>query len=539
MATTAPLPSEVSGARLASRLEECGDETLAHLVAEADEAAFAVLYERHYQALYRYCRSIVRDDLDAQDALQTAWTSALIALRRGRRDGPVRPWLYRIVHNEAISALRRRRRSEAPTPAPASDAASAEDHAIDRERFELLVADLRQLPERPRGALLMRELNGLSHEEIAAALETSVAAAKQCVYEARRHLADFAAGRQTPCDEICRSISDGDRRVLRGRRVMAHLRHCPDCAAFASAIDRRCGTLHALTPWLAAPAAIAALDEVLHAGWGAGSSAAAGASGAAGASSAGGATAAGSAGPAVVAGGVVAKAISLPLIGKALIAAAAVTAGALSVNVAGAPHHRHLHLAPVAPAPAPSPPDAPVSVASAAHSRPAATRMLRPAPRSHPHAAVVAPRGPVGSAAPRRSTRAAARALAPGQAKRAAGAVPPGQAKKTSGSAHPGRAQKTAGAVAPGQAKKSSGAAVSTRPVKASKAAPPGQARKAGGSAAPAQDKQATTKDKQATTTHGARAAATVRGASSPVPVPDSTVKAHRATPASLTRSSS
>jgi len=82
MATTAPLPSEVSGARLASRLEECGDETLAHLVAEADEAAFAVLYERHYQALYRYCRSIVRDDLDAQDALQTAWTSALIALPR-------------------------------------------------------------------------------------------------------------------------------------------------------------------------------------------------------------------------------------------------------------------------------------------------------------------------------------------------------------------------------------------------------------------------------------------------------------------------
>ena len=415
MATTAPLPSELAGQHPGPRLEECGDETLANLVAEADEAAFAVLFERHYQALYRYCRSIVHDDPDAQDALQTAWTGALVALRQGRRDAPVRPWLYRIVHNEAISVLRRRRPSPEPAEAAPLRTPSAEDHVIDRERFALLVADLRQLPERPRGALLMRELNGLSHEEIAAVLDTSVAAAKQCVYEARRHLAEFAAGRQTPCDEICRSISDGDRRVLRGRRVLAHLRDCPGCAAFASTIEERRAALHALTPWLAAPAAITVLDRVLRAGSGA-ASASATAAGAAGPMAA-----AGTAGPAAVAGGVITKALGVSLASKAVIAIAAVASlGGVVWHGLGRP---------AAPRQAPT-----------RFSRPAAVRSnpvvtppgpgARAAVSSFPAAA--AGSGATGSMAVRVATPASTipkrgRRLAVGHT---AGAVPPGQAKK-------------------------------------------------------------------------------------------------------------
>jgi RNA polymerase sigma factor (sigma-70 family) len=352
MATTAPLPREFDP----ERLDELGDEALARLVTDAGEGepAFAVLYERHHQALYRYCRSIVRDDLDAQDALQSAWTRALIALRRGQRDAPLRPWLYRIAHNESISQLRRRQRRSEPAEISTANAPSAEDHAIDREQFALLVTDLHQLPDRPRGALLMRELSGLTHEEIADALETSVAAAKQCVYEARQHLADFAAGRATSCDDICRSISDGDRRVLRGRRVTAHLRHCPSCAAFASTIDQRRTALHAFTPWLASPAAIVALDGVLRAGWtsgartasvGAGSASVGSVGGAA--TGAGGASAIGTAAPAALAGGVVTKAVGASLLSKALVAAAAVTVGVASVAGIGGTGHGPAHPVPV------------------------------------------------------------------------------------------------------------------------------------------------------------------------------------------------
>src|SRR5947209_7250811 len=85
------------------------DERLARMVSDGTRQAFAPLYERYYQQLYRYCRSIVHDDVDAQDALQSTFASAFAALRRGQRDAPLRPWLFRIAHNEAVSVIRRRR----------------------------------------------------------------------------------------------------------------------------------------------------------------------------------------------------------------------------------------------------------------------------------------------------------------------------------------------------------------------------------------------------------------------------------------------
>ncbi len=76
--------------------------------------------------------------------------------------------------------------------------AGTEEAAERHERLRQLVADLRELPERQRAALLMRELSGLSHEEIALALQTTVGAAKQTIFEARRTLTELEEGRMTP-----------------------------------------------------------------------------------------------------------------------------------------------------------------------------------------------------------------------------------------------------------------------------------------------------------------------------------------------------
>src|SRR3954452_890724 len=73
------------------------------------EALLARAYERHHQALYRYCRAILRHEHDAQDALQSTLTRAFAALPERPRDPDLRPWLFRIAHNESISILRRRR----------------------------------------------------------------------------------------------------------------------------------------------------------------------------------------------------------------------------------------------------------------------------------------------------------------------------------------------------------------------------------------------------------------------------------------------
>jgi len=252
-----------------------GDERLARLVAGGSERAFAILYERYHQRLYRYVRAMLRHDADAQDALQSALAKAFSALVEDRRDAPLRPWLYRIAHNEAVSIMRRRRPEVELSAVGEQTSRSAEEEAGERAALTQLVADLGQLTDRQRGALVMRELSGLTHAEIDAALALDPGGAKQTIFEARRSLGEFAEGRAMSCADVCRAISDGGGRSLRGRGIRAHLRDCGGCAAFAAAIPARSRDLRALAPPLPAGAAAALLTRTL----GAGSGSAGGASG--------------------------------------------------------------------------------------------------------------------------------------------------------------------------------------------------------------------------------------------------------------------
>jgi RNA polymerase sigma factor (sigma-70 family) len=340
MSTVSSAAAAVPAPRGSLSLSRMSDELLARHAARGSERAFVALYQRYHQQLYRYCRSIVRHDADAQDALQSTFTAALSALRRDGRNAPLRPWLYRIAHNEAITLLRRRRREsgkELSGSGPRT-ASSAEDQAEDRERWSTLVADLATLPERQRGALVMRELSGLSHEEIAIALGTGVGGAKQAIFEARQALSELAEGRAMSCDEVRRRISAGDRRVLRGRRVRAHLHECRGCQAFAAEIPARRAELRAFTPVLPAAAASGVLSRSLHA-----ASAHAG-SGAAGSAAA----TAGAAGSTAATAGAVGKAAGTAVLWKAATGVAVLATTAAGVT--GLAHVLQHHSAPVRPA---------------------------------------------------------------------------------------------------------------------------------------------------------------------------------------------
>ncbi len=263
--------------RMPERLALVGDERLARLVGRGSERAFDALYERYHQPLYRYLRSILRTDADAQDALQSAFAGAFAALSRTQRDAPVRPWLFRIAHNESVSLIRRRRPDSELSESSEHPTVSVEERVEQRERFAQLVADLRELPDSQRGALVMRELSGLSHEEIALALDVTVGAAKQTIFEARRSLMEFVEGRAMVCEDVRRMISDADGRSLRSRRMRAHLRDCSACAAFAAAIPERQVELRALAPPLPALAAAGLFARVVGGGSGHGGAVAAGA----------------------------------------------------------------------------------------------------------------------------------------------------------------------------------------------------------------------------------------------------------------------
>jgi RNA polymerase sigma factor (sigma-70 family) len=320
-------------------LRTLSDERLAELAGVGHSDAFGTLYERYRDALARYCRSIVRDREDAGDALQNTMVSVLRALKVRGPSGPVRPWLYRIAHNESISVLRRRQpHEELSTETP--DHVDTELASFTRQRLESLLSDLRALPERQRGALVMRELGGLEYGEIGDALDMSAVSARKHVFEARVALHDIDAGRQADCADIVRRISDGDGRVLRARSIRGHLRDCPSCAAFERGLRTRRGTF-ALLPGLPVVSAGAVLTAVLHGGAGA-SSAGFGPSGSmvggsvAGGSVAGGAVAAGS----LLGGGSFAAFKGLVAAGAIAVAGAGVIVGTgISSKVASHPHH--------------------------------------------------------------------------------------------------------------------------------------------------------------------------------------------------------
>ncbi|MBA3749161.1 MAG: sigma-70 family RNA polymerase sigma factor, partial [Solirubrobacterales bacterium] len=160
MSATATLPSRPARVVPWTRL---GDEALAGRAAGGNSAAFTALYERYYGPLLGYTRSILLDSEDAHDATQNALESALRALPGRDTSRPLRPWLYKIAHNEAIDIMRRRRPQTELQPAFEPTVPGPEVDAEQRERLEQLVDDLQSLPERQRGALVMRELNGLSY----------------------------------------------------------------------------------------------------------------------------------------------------------------------------------------------------------------------------------------------------------------------------------------------------------------------------------------------------------------------------------------
>ncbi|MGB2710948.1 MAG: sigma-70 family RNA polymerase sigma factor, partial [Conexibacter sp.] len=146
------------------------DEQLVRLFRAGNEEAFRVIHDRYRPRLFAYARQMLAGSRqDAEDALQDVFVRAYAALRAHERDVSLRAWLYRVAHNRCIDELRR----PAPPPPeafelirpPANDPIEATEQ---RESLRRLVQDVGRLPEQQRSALLMREISGMSYEDLAA-----------------------------------------------------------------------------------------------------------------------------------------------------------------------------------------------------------------------------------------------------------------------------------------------------------------------------------------------------------------------------------
>jgi RNA polymerase sigma factor (sigma-70 family) len=198
---------------LGPALRAQSDRRLVRLVREGYEGAFEEIVRRYRRPLGRFAASIVGGR--HEDVTQDSFRKALEALRRGDAEIELRPWLYRIVRNTALNDLRDR----PPAAAELADdlvagARSAAAEAEEREEVAELIERLRELPENQRAALLMRELDGMGHDEIGTALGISKGAARQAIARGRAAVrSGFGALLPLP---LLRSLLDGGATVEAG-----------------------------------------------------------------------------------------------------------------------------------------------------------------------------------------------------------------------------------------------------------------------------------------------------------------------------------
>jgi RNA polymerase sigma-70 factor (ECF subfamily) len=192
--STSPLPRDIGDAELASR------------VAAGEEPAIRLMMRRHNQALFRTARSILREDAEAEDAVQEAYMKAIAAMATFRSDARLSTWLVRIVVNEALGRLRRTRRGaevirlEGDSPAleqasaeVADPAASPESEAMRSQARRVIESSIDELPDAFRTVFVLRAIEELSVEETAAALDIPEATVRTRFFRGRAMLRESLA----------------------------------------------------------------------------------------------------------------------------------------------------------------------------------------------------------------------------------------------------------------------------------------------------------------------------------------------------------
>jgi RNA polymerase sigma factor (sigma-70 family) len=236
------------------------DDQLLALFRAGSEDAFGAIHDRYRQRLFAYVRQMLcaGPRQDAEDVLQDVFVRAYGALRADAREVNVRAWLYRVAHNRCVDHLRR------PVP-PAADVFDVSrkplhdpiEAAQRREDLSRLVADISRLPEQQRSALLMREIDGMSYNDLASALDVTVPAVKSLLVRARIGLVEAAEARDADCEDIRVDLLDAyDRGVKASSRARRHLRSCHACTEYRTALRGMQRSFAALTPAGAGPLAM-------------------------------------------------------------------------------------------------------------------------------------------------------------------------------------------------------------------------------------------------------------------------------------------
>jgi RNA polymerase sigma factor (sigma-70 family) len=228
-----------------------GDERLVALTRRGNQAAYEALVARYQARLLAFCRHMLSSREDAEDVLQEVFAAAFNAMLADDRPINVRPWLYRIARNRCLNHLRKQTAIgvDSMDIHLAEHGTTTADKVHDREDFRQLVADVQTLAETQRTALLLREIDALSYEQIAEAMETTVPSVKSLLVRARVSLAEAAEARRLTCDEVRCELGEWAEGLARiSAPVRRHVRTCQRCGAFKKQLRQTNKALAAVFP---------------------------------------------------------------------------------------------------------------------------------------------------------------------------------------------------------------------------------------------------------------------------------------------------
>jgi RNA polymerase sigma factor (sigma-70 family) len=219
-------------------LAKLDDAHLAERIGAGDAAAFEVLYDRHHAALLAFCRHMLGNRHDGEDALQQTFVRAHRAMLRGQLPDEPRAWLFAIARNRCRTMLSARR-DTVIDGAEQLERVCTDGFTVEvQQRAELreLLADMARLPEDQRAALLLSELRGFSQEQIALVIGCPAQKVKALVFQARTHLLAEREARDTQCIDIRQQLEVARGSVLRRGLLRRHLRRCEPCKTYSIAV---------------------------------------------------------------------------------------------------------------------------------------------------------------------------------------------------------------------------------------------------------------------------------------------------------------
>ena len=228
------------------------DERLISILRRGNPAAFEVLVSRYETRLLAFCRHLLGSREDAEDVLQEVMTAAFHAIVADERPINVRPWLYRIARNRSLNHMRRTHAIgvDSMDHHLSEHGTTTADKVHKREEFRLLVGDIQHLPETQRTALVLREMDALSYDQIAEAMETTVSSVKSLLVRARMSLAEASEARLLTCEEVRIELAEIAEGLAKrpSPLVRRHLKGCKRCASFKTQLKSTNKALAALLP---------------------------------------------------------------------------------------------------------------------------------------------------------------------------------------------------------------------------------------------------------------------------------------------------